>query len=89
MTHRILLNDTAGGAELIRRLVAAASDIALAFAGYPDDSIRAHLDHALVNMERGIADELGPTAAAQIMVALKRAVLAHKAELEALGMGSA
>lgn len=63
--------------------------MALAFAGYPDENVCAHLDRALVNMQRGIADDLGPTAAAQIMVALKLAVMAQKAELEALSMGRA
>ena len=89
MTTTTMLKDLPGGVELIPILVAAASDMALAFTGYPDDAIRIHLDHALVNMTRGIADELGPTAAAQIVVALKRAVLAQKAEIEALGMGRA
>jgi hypothetical protein len=86
---KVILKDAHGGAEFIRTLVAAASDMGLAFAGYPDGAIRAHLDHALVNMERGIADELGPSAAAEIMVTFKAAVIGHKHELEARGMGSA
>jgi hypothetical protein len=83
------LGDAPGSAEFVRILVTAASDMALAFAGCPDENVCAHLDRTLVNMQRGIAGELGPTAAAQIVTALKRAVMAQKAELEALGMGSA
>ena len=80
---RTMLKDAPGGADFIRTLVAAASDMAQAFAGYPDDEVYAFLDRALFNMHRGIADELGPTAAAQIIVALKRTVMTQKAELEA------
>jgi hypothetical protein len=54
----ISLKDAPGSAEFIRTLVAAASDMALAFAGYPDETIRAHLDLALINMHRRIAKEL-------------------------------
>ena len=74
-----MIKDAPGGAELIRTLVATASDMGLAFAGEPDDKVRAHLDRALVNMQRGIANELGPNAASQIVAALKRAVMAQKA----------
>jgi hypothetical protein len=82
------LGDAPDGAEFVSTLVATASDMGLAFAGYPDDAVRDHLDRALVNMEIGIADELGPTAAAEIMVMLKRAVMAQKAELETLAIGN-
>jgi hypothetical protein len=85
----IQLQDARGGAELIRSLVAAASDMGLAFAGEPDDKVRAHLDQSCVEMERGLAAELGPTAAGQIVAMLKRAVLAQKAELELRPWGRA
>lgn len=61
----------------------------LAFAGEPDDRVRAHLDRRCVEMERGLAAELGPTAAAQIVAMLKRAVMAQKAELEMKPWGRA
>jgi hypothetical protein len=85
----VQLRDAPGSADFIRTLVAAASDMALAFAGYSDDAIRAHLDLALDNMHRRIAKELGAEAADQIVAALKLAVMAQKAELEALGLGCA
>lgn len=81
--------NTTGGAELIECLAAASGDLGLAFAGEPNHRVRAHLDRALVTMERGLAEELGATMAAKIVAALKHAVLAQKAKLEALGMGRA
>jgi hypothetical protein len=85
----IQLEDAPGGAELISSLITAASDMALAFAGEPDDKVRAHLDRSCVRMERRLAARIGPTAAAQIVAALKLEALAQKAELELRPWGRA
>ncbi len=85
----VMLKDAPGADELIKRLVAASGDMGLAFAGEPDDRVSAHLDRALVTMQRGLADELGATMAAKIVTALKHAVMLRKAELERRPRGRA
>jgi hypothetical protein len=72
----------AGGERLIGRLRDAAADLALFFAGQPDDKVLAGLGQTRRNLEADLADSLDETAA-KIAEAFIAAVGGRKAEIEA------
>ena len=86
---KIMLKDAPGGERLISRLRDAAADLALFFAGEPDEKVLAALGQARKNLEHDLADTLGAEMAAQIAESFCGAVLGHKHELESEGGGSA
>jgi hypothetical protein len=79
---KIKLGDAPGAADLVARLVAATSDMALAFVGEPDEKVRAHLERRRDGFERKLAEEIGAGTAREIVPVLFGAVLAEKARLE-------
>jgi hypothetical protein len=67
----------------IERIVSAAADLALAFAGEPTDKVMACLNETRENLKRDLAPQLGAEIAEAIAGAFTKAVLAQKAEIEA------
>jgi hypothetical protein len=65
-------------------MITAASELALALCGEPEDRVQRHLDSACVPMEQRLAGELGAAKAATVVAALKRGTLRLKGKLDEL-----
>jgi hypothetical protein len=83
----ILLKDAPGAADFIDRCVAAAADMALAFVGEPNDKVMVCLNQTRANLQRDLAPQLGAEIAEAVAQAFTKAVLAQKAEIEAIAPG--
>jgi hypothetical protein len=86
---KIALGRTPAGQVFIRRVLAAIADMALAFAGEPDEKVRAHLEQGREDFTAKLAEQLGVETAAAIVDAMFKAVIGRKRELEAKGGGNA
>jgi hypothetical protein len=86
---KALLKDLPGGQAFVESCTRAVSDMALAFAGEPDDRVRAHLEGRRQSFESNLATPLGEETAAAIVSAIIDVVIGRKHKLEAMGRGSA
>ena len=78
------LNDLPGGPAFVNRCVAVIADMALAFAGEPDDRVLAHLHGTKKHFEDELATQLGAENAAAVVDAMISATMARKHELESV-----
>jgi hypothetical protein len=84
-----MLKDAPGGRQFIDTCLASIADVALAFTGEPDERVLASLEEMKENLARGLAETLGPDAAAKIAEAFVGTVMGEKHRLEAGGRGIA
>jgi len=71
--------------EFIDRCVAWAADLALFFAGVPENKMMVELCQVRANLEIGLAETFGPDVAAAIAEAFVAAVAGHRREIDAAG----
>jgi hypothetical protein len=74
--------------EFIDRCVSAAADLALFYAGTPDEAMMVSLHQVRSNVEAGLAEPFGPDVAAQMAEAFVAAVIGRKREIDAAGGSS-
>jgi hypothetical protein len=85
MSERIPLGDTLEGRAFVRRLRDQATNLALFFAGEPEEKMMAALEQTRCNLQAEIALILGTEMAAVIATGFVRAVVAIRREIEAGG----
>jgi hypothetical protein len=68
--------------EFTHRSVTAAADLALFFAGMPDEIMAAALQGIRANMEANLADEFGSDAAESFAKEFVKAVAGHRREID-------
>jgi hypothetical protein len=85
MSERIALGDTLEGRAFVRRLRDEATELALFFAGEPEEKMLAALEQARCNLQAEIATILGAERAAVIATGFVRAVVGCRREIEAAG----
>jgi hypothetical protein len=85
MTERIALGDTLEGRAFINRLRDEATELALFFAGEPEEKMIAALERTRRNLEAEIAPLIGAEMAAVIADGFVRAVVDYRCEIEASG----
>jgi hypothetical protein len=81
---QISLKDAEGGPEFIDRCTRAVEDMALAFAGEPDERVIEHLNATKQKFESELAAVIGIEAAARIVSKMISAILGEKRRLESL-----
>jgi hypothetical protein len=85
MTERIALGDTLEGRAFVYRLRDEAINLALFFAGEPEEKMLAALEQARCNLQTEITPILGAEMAAVIATGFVRAVVDYRCEIEAAG----
>jgi hypothetical protein len=85
MTERIPLGSTPEGRAFVRRLRDEAINLALFFAGEPEEKMMAALERARRNLEAEFATILGPERGAEIAKAFVGAVVAIRREIQSAG----
>jgi hypothetical protein len=85
MSERIALGNTREGRAFVNRLRDEATNLALFFAGEPEEKMLAALERTRCNLEAEIAPILGAEMAAAIATGFVRAVVDYRCEFEATG----
>jgi hypothetical protein len=85
MTERVALGDTLEGRAFINRLRDEATELALFFAGEPEEKMLAALEQARCNLQTEITPILGAASAATIATGFVGAVVGCRREIEAAG----
>jgi hypothetical protein len=85
MSERITLGDTLEGRAFVSRLRDEAANLALFFAGEPEEKMLAALEQTRRNLEAEITTLLGAEMAGQIAEAFVVAVVGQRREIEAAG----
>jgi hypothetical protein len=85
MSERIRLGDTLEGRAFVYRLRDQAANLALFFAGEPEEKMLAALEQTRRNLEAEIAPMLGAEMAAAISTGFVGAVVGCRREIEAAG----
>jgi hypothetical protein len=85
MTERIALGDTLEGRAFINRLRDEATELALFFAGEPQEKMLAALEQTRRNLQAEMSPILGAEMAAVIATGFVSAVVGCRRELEASG----
>jgi hypothetical protein len=75
-------------AEFVQRCVAAADELALLYAGEPEEKMLAALHQVRANLEAKLAEPFGPDVAAGMAEAFVAAVIAREREIEAAAGGT-